>query len=295
MWEARGTFAGRNGRIAFEHITNDGPSQIATVNPSGGHARVLTQFHRDATAPAYSPRGGRIAFSVIGTPRIPDKLYTMRAGGAGLKPLTRGCGGQCLGEGEPAYSPDGRLIAFNRAYGPVRNDAADHVDTVVMRRNGTHRQVVLDGRGLSKRRLEAAGPSWSPDGSRLALTGSDLDSPRQTSAIFVLDLATGDLDRISPWRLNAGNPDWSPNGRRLAFNSHFEGQSHSSIYTASPDGSAMRRLNHPRAHYTFAPKFSPSGNQIVYVVAGRHTTLHLARMSLGGETRKPVTRPHGEG
>ena len=31
----------------------------------------------------------------------------------------------------------------------------------------------------------------------------------------------------------------------------------------------MRRLNHPGKHYTFAPKFSPSGNQIVYVVAGR--------------------------
>jgi Tol biopolymer transport system component len=52
----------------------------------------------------------------------------------------------------------------------------------------------------------------------------------------------------------------------------------------------MRRLNHPRAKYTFEPKFSPSGNQIVYVVAGRHTTIHLARRTIGGAVRKRITR-----
>jgi TolB protein len=289
------TFAGRNGRIAFEHITRDAPSQIATVNPSGGHARVLTHFHREATAPAYSPRGGRIAFTVIGTPRIPDKIYTMRAGGAGLKRITSGCTGQCLGDGDPTYSPDGRLIAFNRAYGPIRHDNADHIDLMVMRLNGSDMRVVLQGGVFARRHFEAQRPSWSPDGTQVALTVQDLDSPRLKSAIFTVAVASGGLDRITPWRLNAGNPDYSPNGFRIVFNSHWEGQGHSSLYTMAPDGAALRRLNHPRAHYTFAPAYSPSGNQVVYVVAGRHTTLHLARMSLGGETRKRVTRPQWRG
>jgi Tol biopolymer transport system component len=52
----------------------------------------------------------------------------------------------------------------------------------------------------------------------------------------------------------------------------------------------MRRLNYPGQHYTFGPKFSPSGNQIVYIVAGRGTTLHLARRTIGGEVRKRITR-----
>jgi Tol biopolymer transport system component len=219
----------------------------------------------------------------------------MRAGGAGLKLLTHGCRGQCLGDGNPSYSPDGRWIVFNRAFGPIVNDTADHVDTMIMRRNGTHRQVVLPGRELSRRHFESAGSSWSPDGAHLALTVQDVSKPSGKSAIFTVDLASGELDRITAWRLNAGNPDWSPSGLRILFNSAFEGQTHSSLYTIAPDGSAMRRLNHPRAHYTFAPQFSPSGNQVVYVVAGRHTTLHLARMSLGGETRKRVTRPQWRG
>lgn len=288
---AGGTFAGHNGRIVFEHFTSTSPSQITSVTPRGRHARVLTDYKREAVQPDVSPRGGRIAFTLIGSRRVPDKVITMRMGGANAHSITHGCTGRCLGDGEPAWSPDGRQIVFNRAFGPIVKDNADHIDLMIINRNGTHLRTLIHDTGNGKRRdIEAGGWSWSPDGTQLAGTFADLNSPKQASAIFTVDLDSLDTHRITPWRLNAGNPDYSPSGRRIVFNSAWEGQTHSSLYTISPMGTNVRRLNHPRSNYTFAPKFSPSGNQIVYVVAGQHTTIHLARRTIGGAVRKRITR-----
>jgi len=285
---AGGTFAGHNGRIVFEHFTSSSPSQITSVTPRGRHARVLTDYKRGAVAPDVSPGGGRIAFTLIGSRRVPDKVISMRIGGANAHALTHGCTGRCLGDGEPAWSPDGRQIVFNRAFAPIVNDNADHVDLMIMNRNGTHLRTLIHDTGNSKRDFEAGGWTWSPDGTQLAATFQDLKT--RGSALYTVELDSLDIHRITPWRLNAGNPDYSPDGRRIVFNSAWEGQTHSSLYTISPEGTSMRRLNHPRSRYTFAPKFSPSGNQIVYVVAGRHTTIHLARRTIGGAVRKRVTR-----
>jgi Tol biopolymer transport system component len=285
---ADATFAGRNGRIVFEHFTSSTPTQITSVTANGRHARVLTDYRRGAIQPDVSPNGGRIAFTLLGSPRVPDKVITMRIGGANAHSITHGCSGECLGDGEPAWSPDGTQIVFNRAFGPIVDDNADHVDLMIVDRNGADQRTLIEATGSGKRDIEAGGWTWSPDGTQLAGTFQDLTT--QESAIFTVELDSLDTHRITPWRLNAGNPDYSPDGRRIIFNSAWEGQTHSSLYTISPDGSGLRRLNHPGKHYTFAPKFSPSGNQIVYVVAGRATTLHLARRTIGGEVRKRITR-----
>ena len=200
-----------NRRIVFEHFSSKSASQITTVTPRGRHARVLTNYRHGADAPDVSPRGGRIAFTVLRSPpNIPYRVLTMRTGGANVRNRSHGCSGQCLGDGEPAWSPDGRQIVFNRAFGPIVDDNADHVDLMIMNRNGTHVRTLLHSPDYGKRRLEAGRWSWSPDGTQLAGTFQDLNSPRQASAIFTVELDSLDIHRITPWRLDAGNPDHPP-------------------------------------------------------------------------------------
>ncbi|MDX6582082.1 MAG: TolB protein [Solirubrobacterales bacterium] len=285
---ADATFAGLNGRIVFSHFTSSTSPQITTLTPNGRHARVLTDYRRQPVQPDVSPNGGRIAFTLIGNRHVPDQVITMRINGADARAITRGCTGRCLGDGEPAWSPDGRQIVFNRAFGPIVDDNADHIDLMIMNRNGTHLRTLIHDTGNDKRDFEAGGWTWSPDGTQLAGTFQDLRTLE--TAIYTVELDSLDTHRITPWRLNAGNPDYSPDGARIVFNSAWEGQTHSSLYLVDPDGTSLRRLNHPGVHYTFGPKFSPSGNQIVYMVAGRHTTFHLARRTIGGEVRKRITR-----
>lgn len=254
---AHATFAGRDGRIAFQHFSRNAPPQIVTLSPRGGDARTVTDIRGGAVDPDWAPRGGRIAFTRVASRGRPGVVATMRAGGENVKRLSHGCVGHCLEDYEPAYSPDGRQIVFSRAFGPIVDDTADHVDLMIMRRNGADIEPILRFRS-GKRRLEPHSPQWSPDGERLALTLLDLNDPGFRSAIFTLELDSGDLDRVTGWRLNAGNPDWSPDGRRILFNSHWEGQDHSSLTrslrTAPPCAGSPIRGPDSRSSQASAPR-----------------------------------------
>ena len=165
---------------------------------------------------------------------------------------------------QPVYSPDGREILFGRAFRPIIDDNAAKVALMVMRRNGTEVRTIVrfdNSKRLGSeqmRALEPHGAEWSPDGASLAFALQDSNSPTHKSAIFTLVLDGGELHRITRWRLNAGNPDWSPNGGRIVFNSNFEGQAASNLYTVNPDGSGLRQLtDNPRNRFFFEPAWSP--------------------------------------
>ena len=78
-------------------------------------------------------------------------IYVMNADGTNQERLTRAVGKSH----EPAWSPDGALIAFGTG-----NDASSEVH--VMRADGTDRRRL---------RLSGAGPAWSPDGKWIAFHG----------------------------------------------------------------------------------------------------------------------------
>jgi Tol biopolymer transport system component len=95
-----------------------------------------------------------------------------------------------------------------------------------------------DGAQFERLPVRAAGssifsPAWSPDGSKVAFVSPD----RQTGndSIYVVDLGSGELTRITRGAAPARSPTWAPDGRSIAFVQVIGGQSR--IYAISADGS----------------------------------------------------------
>ena len=135
------------------------------ANADGSGAQVSIQV---GAIVVWSPDGTRIAFA-----RKPDwcsdrggtrpcagshsDIYVMNADGSGTRQLTH----NALQNAEPAWSPDGRRIAF------------------VSRRDGNAEIYVMNADGSGKRNLtrnpaKDVRPSWSPDGRKIAFV-SDRD------------------------------------------------------------------------------------------------------------------------
>lgn len=123
-----------------------------------------------------------------------------------------------------------------------------------------------------------SGPSWSPDGRRLAFARVD--------EIFVRD------EHGRPRKLagEAGTawyrePAWSPDGRRIAYAAGAWG---SYIYSIRPDGSGLRRLTHggPDGSFDESPAWSPDGRRIAFSERGFSLAALYVIDREGGNQRK---------
>ena len=90
----------------------------------------------------------------------------------------------------PAWSPDGTKIAYTRIDQPQRPDGAR--DLWVVNADGTNPSWVELAADVSVRE-----PRWSPDGTRISFTSETQLLAGSESAVFVAELATGRLDRVT--------------------------------------------------------------------------------------------------
>ena len=121
-------------------------------------------------------------------------------------------------------------------------------------RTGERRQV-------SARAGINGAPAYSPDGSKLALT---LSGSSGNLDVYVLDLATQALTRITDDPAIDTEPAWSPDGKSLYFTSDRSGGPQ--IYRVSAlGGEQPKRLTFGVA-YAARARISPDGTQLAMVV-----------------------------
>ena len=153
----------------------------------------------------------------------------------------------------PAWSPDGRRIAF------------------VSRRDGNSEVYVMNADGSGKRNLtrDRANddyPTWSPDGRRIAfLRGRLRGTARRRDRCYSYDLYVVNADGSGLRRLTRDTDGskrmrscsqlvWSPDGRTIYFGR----------YLVSTDGSGARRL----PYIPLTAVWSPDGRRIAFAHNG---------------------------
>jgi TolB protein len=266
---ASATYPGENGWIAFRKILVPGYDRgedytrgaILIVRPDGTGQRRVTYPPQGVitTQPDWSPNGRWIAYqrkTVDGHWRI----YRIRRNGTDRQNLSKQtCPPEtCLEEFTPAWSPNGRRIAY------VHFQLKPKPVTVIsiMRADGRHR-VQVTAPAHPETGTGDFCPQWSPSGKRLVFERFRGD--KQKSAVFTVRLDGTGLRRLTPWWMDAGEfPDWSPNGRWILFLNHSTQDVPSSLWLVHPNGEGRHRIT-TTSGGTFtwlSGSFSPDGTMI---------------------------------
>jgi hypothetical protein len=305
------TVSGLGGRIAFSYW-NDHPGRctyeisvidvaacLTTSEECQATRRVFSL--NNASEPALSPGGGRLAFRGWGDPPSEASPYLHCAPPVKVRYLAnttldgaelRGTGG-FWEDSHPDWSPDGQQILF---------DSKRHEDRIA-------RIFLVNADGSDERDLRLAGeqPGWAPDGQRFVYRGCDLTGNR--CGLWLAYAAP-----VNPWEIGANmigplvqddqaaHPDWSPVSDQIVYQSPAGGSW--DLYVVNADGTEPRQLTNDPA-IEGLPAWSPDGQWIAYlsdaggnwgiwVIRGDGGERHLLFPFDGGIFTPQAVEPYGQ-
>jgi TolB protein len=154
--------------------------------------------------PNWSPDGKRLVFQ-RDRYTIPETyaIFTVAIDGSDLRQVTP----WALSAANPAWSPDGTLIAFNSPAEQTPN-VEQHID--VIHPDGTGLTQLTSGMSVSPDGTEASNhPSWSPDGSQIVFA----HRPGTTGPLpdlCVMNRDGSDLHVLAGTPLRENGPSWGP-------------------------------------------------------------------------------------
>ncbi len=211
------------GSVAYTLIGSDGSMDLhlMQLGPDGHPTSdevVLPGRGRDVSASAWTPDGGLLV--QVAAPGRTSSIERLDITTGELTPFLRNAI-------SAAYSPDGSQVAFSRR---KRTEPKD-LDIWVTDADGRHARDVIDAEGTQDF------PSWSPDGSRLAYSGS---SPWGDPDVFVARTDGSAITDLTPVSRDADTSQgWSPDGHVL-FLSNRSQTGGTFLYFMNADGTDVQ-------------------------------------------------------
>ncbi len=270
-------------------LSRDG--SIWMMGPDASDPVQLTVRPLDAPDldPALAPDGAAIAYASI--ERRVYRLFVLSL--AEMLPRAITDGGGKAGDHHPAWSPDGRVVAFMRGDPRIRLDL--YVADVPPEGQAPPAPLLLV-RGDDDTPERVGRPAYAPDG-RTIVFSADRRAGKGT-ALWRVDVTTRLLERLSPVPQRAGHiadldPSFSPDGRRIVFasNRHVPSGDHDDfdIYSIASDGSGLTRLTDDPGSAR-EPVYSPDGKRIFFASTRDRTGSFewevYVMSATGGRTRR---------
>jgi TolB protein len=255
---ARATFAGANGRIAFDDWAT---GQIYAVNPDGSGLIQLTHAKMWAGDPTYSPDGSQIVYERAQRDRT--LLWIMDADGSDKRLVADDRPGGF--NFSPVFAPDGQRVVYSRC--------SEYTDRQTGERHFNCRIFSIATDGTDRRGLTTTHPPQevfdfepmvSPDGTTVAFTRHNHNYDGILGQIYLMGIDGSNQRAITAPALEAWFPDWSPDGERIAFTSDCC-RPGSAGFVMDADGSDVVQLTHPTfPHNDIHFTYSPDGQQMVF-------------------------------
>ncbi len=148
----------------------------------------------------------------------------------------------------PSWSPDGSQLA----YVSFENNKSEIIVHTIRGADAGKRVVLSSFPGIN------GAPDWSPDGKRLAIVLSKDGQPD----VYIIDIATKKLTRITKSRRIDTEPTWLPSGNELLFSSERGGKPQ--IYKINLDTNKINRVTW-EGEMNLGGAVTPDGSALVMV------------------------------
>ena len=294
-----------DGRFLAYASNRDGDSKIYVMDTRTGEHRRLTDRHEQEWFPAWSPDGKWIAFvsgsdEIIPLAKMPwVKIKTIRhiykadINGTHLVQLTDQ--GKNL---EPAWSPDGKWIAF------VSHDRGnERIGIYVIDTNGRKLRRLNDQRVQALNGIFRGGCAWSPDGKRIGFSIIMPKAKRMHLCVIDADgknfrqltqggpiIRAKEAEKIRlpvPLPLpEIGSPAWSRDGKWIAYvySDTVFGET-ADIYVIDAEGNGRGKPFVKEIGKDISPAWVPEGFLSVSPSIEKQTTL-WGRLKQAPDTKK---------